>query len=222
MSDIVPDTILGTIEFYEQRLTDWATSAEQIGLTPQQANDLVGRVAAARNAYNAAQLIRQQSRNATATQTQAVGDLRSFGADLIATIRAFADLQADPTAVFQSAEINPPKPTNTPAPPPVPATDVSATLLTSGAIRLSWKGTTANGTFYDVYRRIGDSGQFTLIGSSATRGFDDNSLPAGTASAAYYCVSRRDQFASDPSTPALVRFGSQIQPGGETQLGLAA
>ena len=108
-------------------------------------------------------------------------------------------------------------------PPPAPAMDLAFTLLSTGAIRVTWTGTTANGTFYDVYRKLGDTGAFTLIGSSAARSFDDATLPAGTTNATYYTVARRDQFTSEPSIPGLIRFGMQIQPGsGSNQLGLAA
>lgn len=232
MSDIIPSTILAKIEFFEQRLPDWAADPAAIGLTAPQISDLINRTTAARQAYSAAQQIRQQSRNATAVQNDAVSAMASFGSDLIATIRAFADLQTDPVAVFQSAEIDPPQPSNTPLPPPAPATDLAVTLLNTGAIRLTWKGTTANGTFYDVYRRLGEAGSFALIGSSATRGFDDTTLPAGTASATYYTVARRDAFSSDASVPALVRFGNQASANqassqggdqsGNGQFGLAA
>ncbi|MEL6497911.1 MAG: hypothetical protein AAGJ54_01795 [Planctomycetota bacterium] len=223
MSNMIPNSVLGSIEFFEQRLTDWAANAEAIGLTPQQVNDLIASTTASRQAYNAAQQIRQQSRNATQTQRLAVREMNRLGSDLIAAIRSFADLQTDPNAVFVAAEINPPTPAGTPLPPPVPATDVAANLQQSGAVRVSWKGTTANGTFYDVYRQLAGQPGFTLIGSSATRSFEDTTVPAGTTQVSYYTVARRDSFTSAESQQAVLRFGMQIQPGsGDGQLGLAA
>ncbi|MEO1716924.1 MAG: hypothetical protein AAFR76_07395 [Planctomycetota bacterium] len=230
MSDMIPNDLLGKIEFFEQRIADWAANVDQIGLTAQQANDLVGRVAAARAAYNAAQQIRQQSRNATATQRIAVNEMARFGSDLISTIRSFADLQPDPNAVYVAAEINPPTPAGTPLPPPVPATDVVANLQQSGAVLVSWKGTTANGTFYDVYRQLtsttGSRAGFTLIGSSATRSFEDTTVPAGTTQVSYYTVARRDAFTSAESQQAVLRFGmpnlQSSLPGENGRLGLAA
>ena len=115
MSDIIPGTILAKIEFFEQRLPDWAADPAAIGLTAPQVADLITRASAARAAYNAAQTIRQQPRNATAVQNDAINDMASFGSELIATIRAFADLQPDPGTIFQSAEINPPAPAGSPA-----------------------------------------------------------------------------------------------------------
>ncbi|MEM7623616.1 MAG: hypothetical protein AAF235_10500 [Planctomycetota bacterium] len=222
MSDMIPNSILGSIEFFEQRLVDWANNPETIGLTAAQVNDMITRTTASRQAYAAAQQIRQQSHNATATQRLAVSDMNSYGADLIAAIRSFAELQADPNAVFVAAEINPPTPAGTPLPPPVPATDVVANLQQSGAVLVSWKGTVANGTFYDVYRRLEGEPGFRSLGSSATRSFEDTTVPAGTTQVSYYTVARRDAFTSAESQQAVLRFGMQIQPGEGTQLGLAA
>ena len=226
MSDMIPNDLLGKIEFFEQRIADWAANVDQIGLTAQQANDLVGRVAAARAAYIAAQQIRQQARNATETQRIAVNEMARFGSDLISTIRSFADLQADPNAVYVAAEINPPTPAGTPLPPPVPATDVVANLQQSGAVLVSWKGTVANGTFYDVYRQLAGQAGFTLIGSRATRSFEDATVPAGTTQVSYYTVARRDAFTSAESQQAVLRFGmpnlQSSLPGENGRLGLAA
>ena len=221
----LPNSILGRIEFFEQRIADWNTDPGAIGLTPQQVLELTGRLAAARNAYNAAQQSRIQARNDTATQTQAVADLSRFGGDLIATIRAFADLQSDPLAVYTEADLEQPKAKGSPLPPPVPATDLAATLQQSGAVRVSWKGTVANGTFYDVYRRLEGQPGFALIGSSASRSYTDTAVPAGTVQCSYYTIARRDSFSSPESQQAVIRFGMQIQPGGQSgsgQLGLAA
>ena len=217
----LPTTILGKIEFFEQRIADWTANAAAIGLDAQQVNDLAGRLAAARAAYNAAQASRQQAKNDTATQKQAVGDLASYGADLIAVIRAFADLQPDPVAVYDEADLDQPAQRGTPLPPPVAATDVAATLQQSGAVRVSWKGTVANGTFYDVYRRLEGQSGFTQIGSSATRSYTDMTVPAGTVQASYYTIARRDQLVSPESQQAIIRFGMLVQPGAQ-QLGLAA
>ncbi len=233
MSVGLPTTILERIEFFEQRIADWTANAGDIGLTPQQANDLAGRLVLARSAYNAAQASRQQAKNDTQTQTQAMRELSRYGADLIAVIRAFADLQPDPIAVYTEADLQPPASRGAPLPPPAAATDVAATLQQSGAVRVSWKGTIANGTFYDVYRRIespaGAEPGFVLIGSSAARGFTDAAVPAGTVQASYYTIARRDELSSPQSQQAVIRFGVQIQPGAASAgqpaggtLGLAA
>ncbi|MGP1272519.1 MAG: hypothetical protein ACTS22_04230 [Phycisphaerales bacterium] len=233
MSDIIPSTLVAKIEFFEQRLPDWAADPAAIGLTAAQISDLITRTAAARQAYNAAQQIRQESRNATAVQNDAVRSMASFGSDLIATIRAFADLQPDPNAVFQSAEINPPQPAGTPLPPPVPAADVRTQMNNAGAVTVSWTGTVANGTVYNIYRRFAQGSPYTLIGTSTTKRFVDATVPVGTAEASYYLVTLRDGMESEPSEAVSIRFGAVDpnpqagtqaggQTGGETQLGLAA
>ncbi|MEM9661797.1 MAG: hypothetical protein AAF937_05765 [Planctomycetota bacterium] len=229
----LPPSILGKIEFFEQRVADWASDPDAIGLTAQQVADLIARANTARNDYNAAQQIRQQSRNATASQNQSVGDMARFGSDLIATVRAFADLQPDPTAVYNRAELDMPKPKGGPLPPPVPATNVRTQMDNTGAITVRWNGTVANGTVYAVYRRFAQGMGYTQIGTATTKSFVDNTVPVGTPEASYYVVTLRDGMQSGPSEAVNIRFGRQIQPGGstnssgqtasgESELGLAA
>ena len=210
----LPPTIIGKIEFFEQRLADWAGNPDAIGLDAQQVTNLAGRLALARSAYTAAQQVRQQSKNTTATQKQAVGDLARYGSDLIATIRAFADLQTDPVAVYEQAELDMPAPKGTPLPPPVPATDVRTQMDNTGAVSIRWKGTIANGTVYTVYRRFAQNTPYAQIGTSTTKSFVDATVPVGTPEAAYYVVTMRDGQQSAPSEAVNIRFGAVLQGGG--------
>jgi hypothetical protein len=212
----LPPTILGQIEFFEQRIADWAADPDAIGLDAQQANDLAGRLAAARSAYTAAQQIRQQSKNATATQKQAVGDLVRYGSDLIATIRAFADLQTDPVAIYDQAELDMPAPKGTPLPPPVPATNLRTQMDNTGAVSVRWTGTVANGTVYAVYRRFAQGSGYAQIGTSTTKSFVDRAVPVGTHEASYYVVALRDGMESAPSEAVNIRFGA-VLPSGQQQ-----
>lgn len=224
MSEI-PDTINGKIQYFEQHIPLWAADPVAIGLTAQQMMDITSLTGAARVAYNAAQAARQESKGATVTQNAAVASMMTLGTALIATIKAYADANGNDLAVYTSAGISPGG-TPTPLPAPVPATDVSAMLLNSGEIRLSWRGTVANGTFYTVHRRIGNGAGdgFELIGSAAAKAFVDTTIPAGTSEASYYLVTHRDELTSDNSEPITVRFGvtGGVIPPSEGGLSLAA
>jgi len=223
MADTLPGTIAGRIDFFTQRLTAWAADPAAIGLTAPQIAELQTRLVAAGNAHSTVLATRQLAKNQTALQNAAMTELLDQGTGMIATIKAFADLSANPISVYAAAEIDPPEERAGPLPPPEAATDLSTELLNSGAVRVSWKGTVANGTFYDVYRELEGETGFTLIGSSAMRRFDDVTVPAGTTRAMYYTVTRRDALTSGESEPTLIRFGVQAPvPGGTVTLGLAA
>lgn len=223
MANTLPGTIAGRIDFFTQRLTAWAADPAAIGLTAPQIAELQARLVAAGNAHSTVLATRQLAKNQTALQNAAMTELLDQGTGMIATIKAFADLSANPISVYAAAEIDPPEERAGPLPPPEAATDLSTELLNSGAVRVSWKGTIANGTFYDVYRELGGETGFILIGSSAMRRFDDVTVPAGTTRAMYYTVTRRDALTSGESEPTLIRFGVQAPvPGGTVTLGLAA
>ncbi len=207
MPTTLPRTIAGRIEFYRQRLAAWAAEPAAIGLSPGTVDAVAAAVERAETAYLRAQQSRQQARNDTAAQNAALGELNALGSGAIATIRAFADLATNPNAVFTAAELDPPATGGPPVPPPAPATNVRMTLLTSGAVRVEWNGTTAGGTFYDVHRKLAGEAGFTLIGSSAARTFDDATVPAGTPEAAYFCLARRGTLIGGPSLTAVIRFG---------------
>ena len=223
MSSQFPDTILEQIRFFEQRIPAWAADPAAIGLTALQIGDLQTMVSAARLAYDAAQVIRQESKNQTNTQRQAVANMNVQGTAMLTLIRGFAELNGNPASIFEAANIDAPSSTNSPLPAPVPATDLTTTLENSGAVRLKWKGTVANGTVYSVWRRLGESSPFIQIGTSTTKSFTDETIPAGTPEATYYLITLRDGQASGESEPTLIRFGVMNPPlGGTTTLGLAA
>lgn len=209
-----PSDIDGQIQFFQQRLTAWAADPAAIGLTADQVADLQSFVNQAGSSRSTALDARQVSKNATATQNVDVRGMMNQGTAMIQTIRAFADLSGNPDAVFTTAELDAPKTGNTPLPPPVPATSMQASLQATGAIKLTWKGTVANGTVYTIYRRIGE-GQFSPIGTSTTKSFTDSTVPAGTAEVDYSAVTQRDGFESDMSEPIIVRFGVSNSTSGQ-------
>ncbi|HED54456.1 MAG TPA: hypothetical protein ENJ00_09705 [Phycisphaerales bacterium] len=76
MATTVPTTILGRIQFFQQRLTVWAADPAAIGLAPAQIADLQTKLTLASNKYNEAQTARTTKRRppgrirATSPQTR--------------------------------------------------------------------------------------------------------------------------------------------------------
>ena len=180
----VPNTVLGKIEFFEQHIPVWSADPTAIGLTAQQIIDLTGLTGAARVAYNDAQSVRQTAKAATLTQNNAVADMMAFGTAAIATIKAFADISGDDQSVYAAAE-----------------------LLNTGQIKLSWKGTVAHGTFYAVWRRLGEGQPYETLGSVSAKSFTDTTIPVATPEATYYLITHRDELSSEATEPITVRFG---------------
>lgn len=224
---VVPPTRLQQLEFYEAHVPVWQTNATEIGLTTAQVTALGALVTAARTAYNAQQPARNASKAATTSFYEAIDTAHASGAELIATIKAFAGTSNDPT-VYTTAQIPPPA-APTPAPPPEQPTNLNATLNTDGSITLRWKGTVAQSAFFSVWRATapGTGGQFTtpaLIGTVADKAFIDGNVPVAVQ-AQYTIRAHRGTAVSVPSDPTIVRIGQpedSEEAGGQGGLSLAA
>ncbi len=220
----------GKIEYFEQRLPQWVADPASVGLTADQVAALALLVLDARSGYTAAQQGKQDTRNLIFTQDIAINSMMGLGTALVATIRAFADAtgQLDGDAafadVYTAANLSPFN-AATPLAPPSPATNLQASLLNSGGIKLTWNGTTANGTVYSVWRRTNNETSFTQLATSGQRTYEDQTVPAGSTEVLYFLKTIRDELTSDDSESITVRLGvtaEQSTDTGTTELGLAA
>jgi hypothetical protein len=217
---VVPDTLAEKISFFENHLTVWASNAAAIGIDAAQATQIAGLTVQARNLYNAAQTARDAARAATQAQNDAVAAMASYGGDLIKTIRAFAETNEDP-GVYATAQIPAPKPRTPLGPAPTPE-NLAATLTNAGTISLSWQTETAGRMGFVVERRTGAPGQafggWSLIGTSSTKNFIDETLPTGLESAQYRVFAERPGGRSQPTEPIVVLFGTGGQSQGELRI----
>lgn len=216
----LPKGIAERLAFFEQHAPVWAASPAAIGLTAAQVTALASLVNTARTAFNAAQNARSASRAATVSQTDAMGSLSDYGADLIKTIRAFAETTKDPS-VYSKAQIPPPAAPSPVGPPEMP-TELAASFLFPWGVRLTWKGSVSQGAYFGVFRRLRGETQFTFLQITKDRFFDDTGLPAGATGADYYIAAFREQHQVNAPPIAL-----QFAPGADgsttvTSLGLAA
>lgn len=204
---IVPDTISGKIQFFEEHLPVWTADPTTIGLTPAQVTQLASLTTAARTAFDAAQTVRMNSRTATQTQNRAVADMADFGSDLIKTIRAFAQTSGD-ESVYELAAIPAPAPP-TPAPPPTTPAGVAAVIDASGNVVITWESENAaphTGAYFTVRRKLESQAGYEEIGASGSRRFIDASIPHGTVSARYQVRAHRGELQSAWCQAVVVQF----------------
>lgn len=218
MSSVLPPNILDAIQFCETHVTTWTGAPTAIGLTALQVTNLDTLTKAARNAYTAAQAARDASKAATTTQTGAVAPMRAKAAELIAQIKAYAELQATPATVYAAAQIPQPA-APTPFPAPGVPSNITVGLESSGAVTLSWEASNSaasTGAFFQIYRKLPGQGGFTSIGGapgstseSRRPSFTDNTVPttaAGTG-AQYIIQGMRGTTVGIASSAVVVQFG---------------
>lgn len=207
---VVPTSRLGKIEFYEAHIAPWSANAANIGLTPGAVTTLTTLTTAARTAYNAAESARNAAKAATQAFYEAVRAMHSnpgAGADMIDTIRNYAESKNQPN-VYTLAQIPPPA---APAPvgPPGTPFDFVVTLLQSGALQLRWKcrnPSNSQGTLYEIMRKTPGSDGFVFIGASGAKTFTDDTLLSGDQPAQYMITAVRSTQRGDPAQ-FIVNFG---------------
>lgn len=218
MSNVLPDKDVDQLQFCEAHYPIWATAPAAIGLSAQAVTDFQQATKACRTAYNAALAARQASKAATTTSDAAFADMRNRARDLIRQVKAFADLQTNPSAVYAAAQI--PEPSGpTPAQAPGQATDIEVKLESTGAVTLLWSATNASassGAFYNITRKLPGQSNFVPIGGapgttsqSRRMSFTDVTIPTTAASsgAQYIITPRRGLLTGEPSGAITVQFG---------------
>jgi hypothetical protein len=188
---VVPADITARIEFFEAHEATWASHADEIGASTIEVAALADKTASARAALEAQHAAQQAARAATLRLHLAVAAMKQAGSDIIQKIRVKA--ATDGEGVYALASI--PAPARpSPLPPPGKPTNFTFELSQVGTLTLRWacpnpRG--AQGTVYQVARRVGSSGAFEVIGMSGLRRFVDQTLPAGAASVTYQVVAIR-------------------------------
>ena len=215
MSKVLPNSRAEMIDWFIERIAYWNKDPASIGLTAAQVADLANRLSAAESDLETATTARIDSKQATLNYYTTSDDLRNFGGDLIKTIRTFAETNDDPS-VFALAEIPEPSPP-TPAGPPEQPTELSAKILLPFGLGLAWKGSVAQGAYFGIWRRIDGESDYTLIATSKDKNYDDQTLPAGTATVSYYISAHRDSFTVNGAGLTI-----QIGTNGNMSLSMAA
>ncbi len=208
MANVLPDSRLDTIQWFEARIADWTANAVAIGLTGEQVTSLAALVTAARASYDASQAARAASKASTTTFYNDTDAMRDLGADYIKTIKAFAATSNNPN-VYALAQV--PMPADpSPLGPPGQPTDVSISLTSAGYLSLKWKADNAapsSGAYFVVQRKLASETSFTTVGDSGEKSFVDETVPFGATSAAYIITPRRGSQTGPASNQVTVQFG---------------
>jgi hypothetical protein len=138
----------------------------------------------------------------------AVSAMRALGAINIQKIKTYADATNNP-GVYPIAELPDPATPTTMGPPGL-CTNLTVTIMPTGALTLKWKCVNpvgASGTSYEVARRIGTTGSFVNIGSGGgNKTFIDDTLPSGS-SPVFYRVTGVRSTVRGTTNEFVVNFG---------------
>ncbi|MCW5776992.1 MAG: hypothetical protein KIS87_11180 [Phycisphaeraceae bacterium] len=217
---VLPDSTIRMIEWFEQRIPVWTTNPTAIGLTMGQVTQLLSRTAAARSAYQNAQTARNESKSKTLLLNDAAGNLRGYGADLIKTIKAYAETTEDPT-VYAEADVPPPAQPSPLGPPGTP-TDIATSINNRGFIDIRWKADNAansSGAYFKIERRLDDELTFRLLGTTGLKTFTDESIPVGTVQATYIITPCRGDASGQACEQFVVPFAAQASQAAKQQNG---
>lgn len=187
----------------------WAANAEEIGLTVGQVAGLTSATTEMRTRVTAQTTAKQAARAATESVLEAERTLRSTVSQLVRAIRLHA-IQKDDPNVYVVAQIPPPASGHSPVPPPGQPTDFRVELNPSGSITIRWKARHPEGSdrvIYFVQRKLVGEANFSLLGGTGERSFEDTTLPAGVDGATYIITAQRGQVSGPPSQQLAVTFG---------------
>jgi hypothetical protein len=190
---LIPDKRLDKIQFFQGKITPWSASAVAIGTTAGAVTDLQTKTDAAAAAVIAQEEARAASETATATADAAIAAMVSAGADIIKQIRTKAATSADPNTVYNLAQIPAPA-APTPVGPLGTPDNFTVGLSPSGAVILKWKCTnpkSATGVTYQIWRRNGPTEEFTYLGGTGAKEYQDNTVPAGSSQVTYQIQATR-------------------------------
>jgi hypothetical protein len=202
----------------------FTANAAAIGLTVAQAAAFKTKMESAREDLLEQETAKLAAKTATQVTSQAFNQLRTGAGDAVRSIRAFAELAANPATVYSLAQ-SPPPSQPTPQPPPAQPTDLTVTLDPSeGAIILRWKAsnpTGASGTAYIIRRKLPTETEFQFIGVSGRKEFVDDTLVAGPDSVQYTVQGQRSDQSGPLSPVFTVNFG-KLPSGRPTVTGVSA
>lgn len=215
---VMPEKRADQIVFCETHLPVWQAAPTALGLSVLLVDQLETLTLAARKSYTDAQAAREASKTATQAFYADTAAMRSLAAEMIAQIKAYADLQANPTAIYNAAQIPLPAPPSAPPLPGVPDS-VLVTLQTGGAVTLSWEAANAaasSGVVYIVERKLPGQAAFAVVGfspgstvESRRMSWTDAAIPTSAAGQGvqYVITGQRSGQSGPASTAITVEFG---------------
>jgi hypothetical protein len=147
-----------------------------------------------------------------------LGSMSTVGANLVKTIRAFAEGTGNDD-VYAKAMIPAPA-KKTPQPAPGTAKNLTGSINNVGDVELTWNASVIQTTF-TVLRRLTKldgtpaTSDWVWVGNTHTKAFTDSTVPAGYASASYRVYAERNGKQSPASSTVEMYFGSTQPSNGE-------
>jgi len=210
MAAVLPKQTVARIQWAENHVTPFSTNAVAIGITAAIATDFQTKTEAARAALQARDAADDALRNRNNDLKQAMIALTDAAGAIVNTVHAKADMVGD--SVYSLASIPVPA---TPAPRPAPgaASDFKVELQADGSIDVTWKcdNSGSSGVQYQVWRRIGEAGEFTFLCGTGLKMFNDSTIPAGSSQVTYQIRATRPTGAG-PWAQYNVNFGAGAPP----------
>jgi hypothetical protein len=187
---IVPRDRTGKLRFFQAHRDVWLSGGESIGLDAETLADFDADLAAAKQAFDEQQALRQSARAATQKWNSALKRLHRLGSSMLARIKVAAKVEG--IGVYSRAWVDAPaRPSR--LPPPGTPGGFQYKLLPNGALVLRWacrvpKG--SKGTQYIVRRSV-DGGKFVYLDRAGKRKFRDTTLPLGASRIVYEITASR-------------------------------
>ncbi|HYE62940.1 MAG TPA: hypothetical protein VD997_13170 [Phycisphaerales bacterium] len=212
MAEIIPASKTEMVNFVRDHLNALKANAVALGLTTALTTQLETQLDKTETDEDAMNTARLASRAATGTFDVSCTTLRAIMQQCIDRIRIQAESTANPN-LWNVAMLPAPQPP-TPAGEPTPGEDVVADPNADGTVTIKWKGSTAHGQFFTVWRRVGDNGAWSQIGSIAgrVRSFVDGGVPSpvttGGASLFYMVRGQRGNQVSKESNFGVIQYGA--------------
>lgn len=186
----------------------WAANAAAIGLVAGQTTAFTASTTAMRGKVTAQTTAKEAAKAATEAVVDSESSLRGTASDLVRAIRLHAIEKNDPN-VYVIAQIPAPQ-AGSPVPPPGQPTDFRVELNPTGSITIKWKAKHPEGSdrvVYFVQRKLAGQANFSLLGGTGEKSYEDDTLPVGSGGATYIVTAQRGQVSGPPSQQLTVTFG---------------
>ena len=190
-----PVTRIGKVQFFENHTSPWNTNATALGTSTSAVTALTTKTTAARAAFNAQVTAKQAAETATNVYNEAVKAMNDAGQAIIKIIDATVQSTGN-VNLYNLAQLPAPATPTSSGNPGTPR-NFAATFGNVGQLLLNWKNSNATGCTYNIYRRLGATGNFETLGGVGDKKFTDDTVPAGTTQVQYQIQAVRSTGVSD-------------------------
>lgn len=210
MGQVIPDSKQDVLNWGTSHAPIFTLNALGIGLTAPEAAVFAAAVTAAGTAWTDAIAAREVAKAKTVLSDAAFATLFDKASITVSIIKAFADKNVNPPAIYALAQIPMPAERQPSGAPPAPQ-NVSCQIDNLGRVDVRWTGSTRYATFFNVWRKLQGQSMWTQVGATGSKSFVDATVPEETVSAMYYVQAQRGDTTGPESETIAVIFGALQQ-----------